>query len=298
MQERDLANNKINNSISFKDFNEIINTKLQNCYIKTMVGYGKFNPEFVSDWAWRVFTTPQSRKKNKLGAFLDYAQKDSIDFEGKKVKLYRFGEVGKKKIVFVHGWAGCASDFSYFIPRLIDEGFHLIGFDLPAHGLSEGKQVNATEVAKLLVHLESLEGRFHALIGHSFGGFCSAKAVSEQDIAAKIVTIGTPNKLERIIQLFSKRLNLPPKVEEEFRNKIENLFSIKISDQETGKFLKEADIPSLIVHDVGDKQVGIQSAEEIQESAEHVQFLQTRQLGHNRILRDVDVINSIAEFLK
>src|SRR5438105_1441963 len=54
-----------------------------------------------------------------------------------EVAVYRWGKADRR-ILLVHGWGGKAAQFFSFVGPLLENGFEVIAFDAPAHGLSSG----------------------------------------------------------------------------------------------------------------------------------------------------------------
>ncbi len=80
---------------------------------------------------------------------------------------------------FVHGLGEHTARYAHVAEALNDAGYHLVGFDLRGHGLSEGKRGHAPNFDHLLddiqISLQEAQARFNNskptfLYGHSLGG--------------------------------------------------------------------------------------------------------------------------------
>jgi pimeloyl-ACP methyl ester carboxylesterase len=56
--------------------------------------------------------------------------------------------------------------------------------------------------------------------------------------------------------------------------------------------------PTLVIHDSEDKIVDVSSAIAIRQNLSNGELLMTNGLGHNKILKDPDVIQRIIDFIK
>jgi len=202
------------------------------------------------------------------------------------------------RVLLVHGWSGRASQMGSFAKPLTDLGFEVIAVDLPGHGASYGNTSSLPESAQAICDIEKFIGPIHTLIGHSFGGAVCLLAHSEGVKIQALVTISAPSKLEWLLALYVDFLNLSDKAKRKLITLLENKYGKNIwtrCDVEKTKLdLKSS---GLIIHDYDDKDVPIQHAEVIA-NATSARLLKTSRLGHRRILRNKDVINEIATFIR
>jgi len=259
------------------------------------------SPQLATRVALRLFCTPRSRGKIVKPQLDDETIPFKISpftYNGKRVQVYRYGK-SDKKVLLVHGWEGNAMDFKKFIPALLANGYEVIAFDHPAHGNSEGSYVTAADVGEIIYNLNFLYGKFHKIIGHSFGGFAAARAAKIYTGVApdSIVTIGSPDSLEVMLDQYAKVVGLDQKVLDGLKDLMERRFDFDMEDMATSKFLEHTKAKKLIVHDLYDRQVPFERAISIADKSENATLHQTIGQGHNRILRNQDTIEAILEFL-
>lgn len=280
-----------------KNKSTIVRSKNQQAIIKSVRFLSKFNPKLAADLGLKIFTTPINRRERNHLLPKD-VKKKQLTVNGQKINFYKYGS-STKKILLVHGWEGSASDFSHFFEPLKQEGFEVNAIDLPGHGTTPRSSLNARQAADIIKKLEVRHGPFFAIIGHSFGGFSSALASSLHPEIAQIplITIGSPNKLKNIVKSFSNILGYSDLQEQYMLTKLEKKFSIKTSEFQFAHFIKDRPAPSLVIHDIHDKQVPIRTIDELKKWHLHTDFLITENLGHNRILKDQDVISQILDFI-
>ncbi len=254
------------------------------------------SPIWAADLGLKLFTTPLRRRKPRILPV--GVQIQSKSFKGKNIAIYNFG-ISLKKVLLIHGWEGAATDFSHFFEPLEDYGFEVVAVDLPGHGQSSFSQLNAVTVAELIVELEKEYGPFCAVIGHSFGAFSLGYTLSHfpQFSGIPFVSIGSPTKLKTVITNFVNVLGLSPLQLQYINARIEKDFNIKVNDFELGKFLKSHSGPCMVVHDRLDTIVPVERLTDIKKQTNAPKYLITEGLGHNRILRDIHVVEDIRTFI-
>lgn len=273
-----------------------VKTKTQSAVRRAIRLTSALNPQWAADLGLNLFTTPLRRRKPR--SLPEGTQTLNKSFKGKNIAIYNYG-ISLKKVLLVHGWEGAAADFSHFFEPLEDCGFEVVAVDLPGHGQSSFSQLNAVMAAELIVELEKEFGPFCAVIGHSFGAFSLGYALSSypQFSGTPFVSIGSPTRLETVIKNFSKFVGLSSLQQQYMNARIEKNFNIRVSDFELGKFLKSHTGPSMVVHDRFDAVVPVERLGDIKKLTDSPTYLVTEGLGHNRILRDSQVVEKIRTFL-
>ena len=110
-----------------------------------------------------------------------------------------FGEVygtGPLRVVWLHGWARTARDFSRAAQLLADRGVASVALDLPGFGASPppDSAVGARLYGELiLASLREIAESPLVLVGHSFGGRVALSVASEHpELAHALVLTGVP----------------------------------------------------------------------------------------------------------
>lgn len=246
-----------------------------------------------------IFFTPfRHRAPQKEEACARDAELEFIDYNGKKICVYRWGR--GPWVWVVHGWAGRATQFRKFIPALNHAGLGVIGFDGPAHGRSHGKQTNAIEFREVMALLEKKFGAPQAIVGHSFGGAASLYAISQGLAVSKLIEIGSPVDRAAILRSYLKAINGSPARMAFFDQYVVQKFGQPFDAFTTRRIIRELKQPLdlLLVHDEEDRDVLIEQPELLVRENPWVKFYRTRGLGHNRILRDEAVINHCIGFIR
>lgn len=299
MEDTFLYTNKISTTVRLKDVLLLLSEAYLFGLRKGIRIMEEFSPEAAFKIAFNRFCTPRTNSKLRE-PFDQFSDRPLVEVGDHKIRLYHFGEENRPTVLFVHGWTGRASDFSFFVEPLVKAGFRVIAFDAPAHGESLGDQTNAIEVSEIIRDIVELEGGVETIVGHSFGGFASsiAMANSENLKGKKLVTIGSPNQLKKVIDDYAKLLKLSDSVYKRFQNEIEKRFNKKLEEISTARFIEESQANALIVHDVKDRLVDYQEKDMMVNHLSTVSHLETEGLGHTRILFNEDVVARVLEFLE
>jgi pimeloyl-ACP methyl ester carboxylesterase len=99
-------------------------------------------------------------------------------------------------VVWLHGWARSAGDFTAAASTLADRGVASVALDLPGFGASPLPEVagGARHYAELVTPaLKSVADEPLVLVGHSFGGTVASVVASTQpDLVRSLVLTGAP----------------------------------------------------------------------------------------------------------
>ncbi len=224
----------------------------------------------------------------------------TLTVNGKKIQGYSWGDVAHPIVLFVHGWAGRATQFKRFFPVLIKAGFRVVAFDGPAHGKSEGNHTNILEFGEVLREIFKQIDEPKAVVAHSFGGVvCLYGAVNGLPIK-KLVNIGAPVIGDKIILTFLKAVNGNWSTAEKFKAHMNKKYKRSFDEFSSQFFIQHLKTPLdlLLVHDENDKDVSIEHAEELVRLYPQAILYRTTGLGHTRILKEESVIKDCLKFIK
>jgi pimeloyl-ACP methyl ester carboxylesterase len=220
-----------------------------------------------------------------------------IVVNGLRIMTYQWGR-GDRQVLLLHGWAGRATQFHVIIEELVAKGFRVVALDLPAHGLSEGQTTNLLEIGPVICAVEHEFGKFDQVITHSFGGLCALYASSVGLYLKRLVSIAIPANPNLVLDEFLGKINALPITKEAMLKRVEQLFGVSFLDfggcQMAGK---SAEFPMLIVHDEHDRESSFEHARALLLVKPDAELVATKGLGHNRILRDRQVIVGIIEWM-
>ncbi len=237
------------------------------------------------------FSMPPSEK-----ALANIAKTDTLDFQGEKIRVWRWGSQGPR-VLFMHGWSGRGAQVAPFAKRLLESGFQIVSFDGPAHGQSTGKNTNIFFYAKVTQKITDTFGPIDAVLTHSFGAMVYALSHRPCVGLKKAVLIAPPATLHTPINHFKETLALPDKAAEAFNSKLIKNYGEDIYQQvATQKNIGKLKATGLVIHDMHDNVVPWKEGEAICNHWPDSELFVTKQLGHHRILSNKSVIKTVVQF--
>jgi pimeloyl-ACP methyl ester carboxylesterase len=204
----------------------------------------------------------------------------------------------------MHGWAANRSQWYPFVGPLTAAGFRVVALDALGHGDSgpgaygRGRTVFPEMVAALRAAVGH-HGPAHAVVAHSMGALATQVACLDGLPAERLVLIAPPPDMWSAIQPFADTAGFGKRVQARMPRAFERLLRTPISQFDAAARSAECEtLPAaLVIHDVTDKRVPFRHGAMLATAWPAARLHLTRGLGHNRILRDPDVIATSAEFL-
>lgn len=251
--------------------------------------------KIYQSWVGTRRFPPPSRELH----WLQTAHQEHIYVDQRNIAVYRWGK-GAKRVLLVHGWNGRGSQLGAFATALANNGYEVIAFDAPGHGLSPGRQTNFYEIVAVLTALHRQYGPFSATIAHSFGVPCVCYAMNQiSQFSTALIAISPPASLHHLIQFFTQHLALSPSITAKFIAKINQLFPASLwQDVSAAHQATLLTAPGLIIHDRDDTSVPWQEGEKIAANWPKARLWLTEKLGHQRILREPEVVEGVLRWLE
>lgn len=249
----------------------------------------------VNYFWYKTHRFPEPRRETEM---LKKARWEMLEFEGKKIQLYIWGEDSHPTVLLVHGWNGRAAQLGSFAQNLVEKGYRVIGFDAPAHGRTSGNSTNLPAISRVIQEIDQRYGSFHAAITHSFGGMCLLHAIDEGMRLDKVTCIASPLDISGIVKYFSIMMKVKPEVVEIQKKLLEQKFGEDVWEKfSIPAIARTITTPGLLIHDQHDEDVPVDSAKLITEAWKNSEIVVTEKLGHRRILRDKTVIEKVTSFI-
>ncbi len=262
----------------------------------------RLSPSLATKWADRLFFTPHSVKRPESElAYYRSAEKSSFAFNGQMIALYQWGQ-GDEAVLLAHGWGSRGTRLGPLVGPLIEAGYRVVTVDFPAHGDSGGKMTNLLEITQLLSRLCERFAPVKALVAHSFGGMATLAAIHKFDLDVKrAAIIAAPFTMEFIFESFSDQLGLTRQVRARLVTAIVERFektrNVQVFDYSPDRYAHTLQIPFLVFHDKGDREVAYEQGLRLSSALPNVEFVSTEGLGHRRIFRDPEVVRKVVEFV-
>ena len=268
--------------------------KMLRLYFQTI---GRVLPGVAVRTAYRLwFQTRRFGEPARELRWLKDSRQDLVDHKYGPLAVNIWGE--GPTVLLVHGWSGRGSQMGSFAQPLVDRGYRVVAYDLPAHGRSPGNSTNIFKAIETLEAIAETYGPIHGVIAHSFGVMVTTLALREGVEINRFAAISPPASLHWLIERFERILQIPAPTHRALVRRIEADFGSGIWDKVAlDKAARNLDIPALIVHDDQDYDVSWEQGKMLADAWPGAIFMKTSGLGHRRILRDRSVINEIVEFI-
>jgi pimeloyl-ACP methyl ester carboxylesterase len=178
---------------------------------------------------------------------------------------------------------------------LLAEGFGVVAFDAPAHGISGGRFATLPDFTRCLELVAGVVAPV-ALIGHSMGAAACALAVRGGLPVRAVVLLAPPADPEAYTSRFARYLRLSTSAADSMKERLQRRYKVTFPSLRLPA--GPPGVPTLVVHDRRDKRVPLRDGVAICKSWPKARLLVTSGLGHHRILRSPDVIRRAARYLR
>jgi pimeloyl-ACP methyl ester carboxylesterase len=247
---------------------------------------------------YRIFCTPRGGKvKPHQELFLRNAKATKVNYGRIQLQIYHWKSDGPT-VLLVHGWDSNSARWSDLVEMLVKENYNIIAFDSPAQGNSGGKILHAPLYAKCVGKMIKLYKPKY-LIGHSMGGMAIFfnEHQKKSDSVEKIVSLGTPTEMKRIMDGLQKILGLKADLMKDVEDYFIQKFNYRFVDFNTRNFVQSLHQECLVIHDEFDKIVPFEDGEALQQEISNVRFIKTEGAGHslNREYINQHVLDFLAE---
>lgn len=207
-------------------------------------------------------------------AFLKRCQSFSLKLGANVYKYYRLGN--GPSVVLVHGVRSNLGSMILLASDLVQAGFRVVLFDLPAHGDAVGVHVDPIEVREMIAKLCRQLGDVHALVGHSLGGMWGLAAIRSGVRAQAMVTIGAPATSHFLVEKFVEMNEVDSSHEKRLVAELESRFGCDLwRDYSAREIVREIELPGLVIHGKCDDFVPPSHAEQISSnwSSSHLELV-------------------------
>jgi pimeloyl-ACP methyl ester carboxylesterase len=254
----------------------------------------------AAEKAFELFCTPQQRNKRPLPKIFDQSEKLHLKIEDLNVQGWRWNHPAEKKVLIIHGFESAVLNFEKYIKPLIAKGYEVLAFDAPAHGRSDGKQINAPLYKRTILEIYKKYGPIHSYMAHSFGGLAVCLALEEISHTAnyRLVLIAPATETTSAIDNFFKFLQLDPSIRPGFEELILKKGGVIPAWYSIKRAMKHIRAKVLWIHDEEDETTPVSDVLKVRsENHPNIEFVITKGLGHRRIYRDNKVAKLVVDFL-
>jgi alpha-beta hydrolase superfamily lysophospholipase len=271
-------------------------------HLAKLKAIGLVSSRRAAEKAFELFCTPFPSRGYKIPPVFQKAEKLSFKSEKLHIRGFRWqaDHPNGKKILILHGYSSNAYKFERYVSPLLKEGFEVYIFNAPAHGSSDGKQINAAVYRNMVLEAEKLYGPFYGLIGHSLGGLAGALAFEKlpDNDSRKLVLIAPATETHTAISNFFTLLPLDQKIRDEFPVIIKKISGQDVPYVSTSRVVQHITAPVLWIHDKQDTVCPFKDVKPLLKmKLPTVEFVITDGLGHNSIYKESSTCKTVIQFL-
>jgi pimeloyl-ACP methyl ester carboxylesterase len=261
-------------------------------------------PALAVRMALRLFGTPlPPRWLQRRAAWDARWRRETWSFGQSSLTLHRLRVAPPgPPVLLVHGWGGQAAQMLPLAEAMLRHGLEPLLVDMPAHGMSAGRISNLPQFARAIDYLSARlaqEGRPpRAVVAHSLAANAAAHAASRGLPTARLVLLAPPASPRDYTDLFAGVFGLSEATRSAMQARIEAREGFVMQQFDASAVGPRIDVPTLVVHDVGDSINRIEDGMAFAEAITGAQLLRTEGLGHRKILKDAAVIERVAQFVR
>lgn len=253
-------------------------------------------PGLAAAWTERAFFTPPRPRPSRGAATLRGARALTVRVEGRRIAGWRWGQ--GPAVALLHGWGGQAGQLTSFVAPLLSRGFSVVAFDAPGHGRSSRGLSSAPEFARALLGVaHAVGGALHGVVAHSLGGAATALAIRDGLPVQRVVLVAPPANPPEWFEALARRLALSAPVVQKVRERSERRLRLRWDDLRLPTLVSEFRQPLLVIHDRHDPEVPLRDGASVAAAWPGARLVETAGLGHNRVLRDPEVVAGAVAFL-
>lgn len=253
-------------------------------------------PRRAVDRATRLLLTPPRQAFSDAEmAMLEEASLLRVPQTSGRLVAWRWGRAADPAVVLAHGWGGRGTQLRGLIEPLLARGFSVVTYDAPGHGMSGCGESSLPQFLLGLNAVLDWLGPVHAIVGHSMGGVVAAMATARRPLVNCAVLIAPPASLIDSTRRVADALRWPEALRSAIQQGTEQRFGYRWSEFDAERSSGEQSL--LVVHDREDRDVPISEGRRHQRNWPRARLLETRGLGHRRVLGDAMVIRAIADFI-
>jgi pimeloyl-ACP methyl ester carboxylesterase len=256
----------------------------------------KLAPRAVGRAAEALFCTPRrSARPAHEARILADATPFTIPFEGDRLAGWSWG--AGPTVLLVHGWNGRGAQLGALVEPLVAAGFRVVTFDGPAHGATGGRRATLASFSRAIVAVTCAVGPLHGVVAHSFGGAAATLALAGGVSAERVVLISPFTRIADGVSRFTGALGLGGVALQTFHERLAARAGSVIAALEPLAVAPRLEARALVVHDEEDREVRFGDGAAIAAAWPGAELVATHGLGHQRILRDPEIVKLVVAML-
>jgi pimeloyl-ACP methyl ester carboxylesterase len=260
----------------------------------------RFAPKPASRWALRIWSTLPGNRGRRRDERLSDGDRSTVRLNGRAIAVETWGS--GDPVYLMHGWGGWRGQLGRFVDPLVAAGVRVVALDAPGHGDSEpgglgSGRGNGVEFVEALRAVAAVHGEPRAVVAHSFGCATTTTAIRDGLTVDRLVFVAPGVDPMTYVRSLQAVFGFGPRTVDEMIIRIERLAGRRLSDFDP-RTMASGQPPTLIIHDRQDKEVTYAEGVSLAEAWPTAELITTDGLGHQRILRDADVVERAVEFVR
>lgn len=246
-----------------------------------------------------LFATPfPGTRARALRADLDGARLETLRSSELDLQLYCFGDPRLQPYVLcAHGWSSFGLRFRGWVQALRERGLAVVCFDMPGHGRSGGRHVTLPHFTRAVLAVGKQLGPAAAAIGHSLGAAAIAQAAARGLRAQRLLLLAPAADPQAALERFASHLKLGPAAAGAIQAEFERRLGEPMADYTAEAAAPRLRMPTLVVHDLCDRDVPWSEGERFALAVEGARLLTVSGLGHHKVVDAPAVLNAGLAFL-
>ncbi|MFY3308376.1 alpha/beta fold hydrolase [Achromobacter ruhlandii] len=230
-------------------------------------------------------------------AFLGRCQSFSVKANGAVYKYYRRG--AGPTVVLAHGIHSHLGSMVPIAEQLLELGYEVVLFDMPAHGEAAGSGTDPVQVRDFIRKVCARLGEVHAVVSHSLGGLWALSAMHQGFRADAFVSISTPSTTRFLVEKFVQLNQLDGEVETRLCAELERRYGATLwTDYAPRHIVGALDVPGLVIHGANDDFVPPAHAQELYDAWPGATLEIVDGAGHFEILGLAGVGKRVGAYLR
>jgi len=246
---------------------------------------GVLGADRVGETALRRFVKPPPPDiRPKQVEYLNASRQSTLNFEGRQVAVYEWGDEHAPYVFSAYGWGYNAGRWRHFAPTLNEAGYRFVGFDYQGHGRSEYAECDFPTMVRLLKKVIYHFGRPELLLAHSFGAGLSMGMLSQVDQSLhpkRLALLAGFSDVEYIFRQFSGALGFSERQYQSLADAVERRTGKRVSTFDPAIMsLTLGHIEALIAHDPKEEVTAFSNAVRLAEHFPGAHLYEAYGAGH------------------
>lgn len=254
------------------------------------------SPELSARVLLRYFLKPRRQRETDYRQQLPPgARRITIFHNLTKLTGWAWGETGPA-VLLVHDWEGHTGQIAALVKPLLAQGFRVVAFDAPGHGLSPSGATHIVDFGYAVQDVIEQHGAFYGIIAHSFGAAATAIMLAREPqlMPKKLVLLSPMRHLEQYLDRFAAVAGLSSGGKARLHELVESRVGLPMEQCSTVEAVRQFTIPGLIIHDRNDTLIPDAGSAEIARCWHGARLMTTEKLP----LLDKEVLQHLTDFLK